>query len=190
MRYSRFRQQMEGITSTPRSSRPNKTPKKSKIGSSKAELLKESVASDPQPVAKQEPRASSYEPAPYIKADPLTQRFSTLADIPDAACHMVPSSHVQSSTAFYPQMTVSPTDLTMYTPAPSFLGPTIGFEHQPSSAHLWIPTKMETEEDGGMCGLFIKVEEAQEQVMETGGSEVEFYEMLAPGLDMAVEPLD
>ncbi|KAF7588790.1 hypothetical protein BBP40_005221 [Aspergillus hancockii] len=190
MRYSRFRQQMEGTTSTPRSSRPKKTSNKAKTSSSKAELLKESISSDPQPVAKQEARASSYEPVPYIKTDPNAPRFHTLADIPSATCHMMQGSPAQPSTVLYPQLTISPADLTRYTAAPSFLGPTIGFEHQPNPTHLWSSVKTEPEDNGGMCDIFIKEEEPLEQASDSKSSGVEFYGMLVPGLDMAMEPLD
>ncbi|KAE8388301.1 hypothetical protein BDV23DRAFT_185521 [Aspergillus alliaceus] len=179
MRYSRFKQQMEGTTSTPRSSRPKKNPSKSKGSPCKADLLKETDPSDPQPVMKQERRASLDELVSYVKADPHPQRLRTLADIP---YHMVPDSPAQSFNPPYTQMAVSPPDLTMYTPTPSFLDPSIGFEHQMSPVHLWASTKIEPEEAGRLRDI-VKVEEQQEQMVNLNGSEVEFC-----GLKMVMEP--
>ncbi|KAB8233472.1 hypothetical protein ETB97_000691 [Aspergillus alliaceus] len=182
MRYSRFKQQMEGTTSTPRSSRPKKSPNKSKKSHCKAELFKETDPSDPQPGMKQERRASLDEIASYIKADPHAQRFHTLADIPGVAYHMLPDSPDQSFTSPYSQMAVSPSDLTMYTPTPSFLDPSIGFKHQTNPGYLWPSTKMEPEEDGRLSDI-VKVEEQQEQEVDSSRSEVEFC-----GLKVVMEP--
>ncbi|KAE8356633.1 hypothetical protein BDV28DRAFT_144958 [Aspergillus coremiiformis] len=190
MRYSRFKQQMEGTTSTPRSSRPKKSPTKSKPGPCKADLLKETDSCDAPPVLKQEPRASSVESVSYIKTDPHAQSLSNLADIPSVTYQMIQDSPVQQFTLLYPQMTVSPADLTMYASAPSYLDPAIMFEHRPNSAHLWPYPKIEPEEDNRLSDIVVKVEEKQEQGAGSSGNEVEFSGMLMSKQKMAMDSKD
>ncbi|KAE8341208.1 hypothetical protein BDV24DRAFT_163635 [Aspergillus arachidicola] len=190
MRYSRFRQQMEGITSTPRTSRTKKSPNRSKLSPCKADLLKEANSPDMKPVLKQEPLASSSEPTSYIKTDPHAQGFPALADIPGVTYHIISDSPARTITPPYAQMMVSPTELTTYSAIPSFLSPTIGFERQPSSAYSWPPTKLEPDEDHRLGDVFIKVEEPQVEVVNTSSSEVEFCGMFAPGLNIAGEHKD
>ncbi|KAB8265661.1 hypothetical protein BDV32DRAFT_144182 [Aspergillus pseudonomiae] len=189
MRYSRFRQQMEGITSTPRA-RTKKGPKGSKIGSCKADLLKEADSSDVKPVLKQEPQASTSEPTSYIKTDPHAQEFPALADIPVATYHIISDSPARTITPLHSQMTVSPNELTTYSMTPSFLSPTIGFEHQLNPAYSWPPTKLEPDEENRLSDVFVKVEEPQVEVVNLSGSEVEYCGLFAPGLKIAEEPKD
>ncbi|KAE8140746.1 hypothetical protein BDV38DRAFT_279720 [Aspergillus pseudotamarii] len=190
MRYSRFRQQMEGITSTPRAARTKKSPNRSKLSPCKADLLKEADSSDMKPVLKQEPRASSSEPTPYIKTDPHGQGFPALTDIPGVTYHIISGSPAQTITPPYSQMTVSPTELTTYSATPSFLSPTLGFEHQPSPAYSWPPIKLEADEDHMLSDVFVKVEEPQVEVVNASCSEVEFCGIFEPGLKIVEEPKD
>ncbi|KAE8381082.1 hypothetical protein BDV26DRAFT_289782 [Aspergillus bertholletiae] len=190
MRYSRFRQQMEGITSTPRACRPKKAPNKSKASPSKVDLLKGADYPDMKPAPKQEPRASSSEPTPFIKTDPHAQSFPDLADIPGVTYHIISDSPDQTLSCTYPQMTVSPTELAAYSVTPSFMGPAIGFEHQPSPAYSWPSTKLEPNEDSQLSNIFVKVEEPQMGVINESSSEVEFCGIFAPGLKLAEEHKD
>ncbi|KAL4889942.1 hypothetical protein BDV59DRAFT_204751 [Aspergillus ambiguus] len=172
MRYSRFRQQMEGVTSTPRSSRPKKTPGKGKTGSSKADMEKDVISSQPQHMIKQEPQIPVQEPNPHVKSDQYDPNF-TLADIP----HVSSQTHVMATSPSHPFITTYPMslpsgDFSMYVPAPSFPGPVIGFERPPAPQHIWAPVKVEPEEGGSIDDVLIKIERPEEQGM-TGGSEVD-----------------
>ncbi|KAL5365388.1 hypothetical protein BJX96DRAFT_179793 [Aspergillus floccosus] len=163
MRYSRFRQQMEGITSTPRSSRPKKTPSKAKVGASKADMEKGSVPVSSQPMVKQEPQMVPHEPKPYLKVDAYCQNFN-LADIP----HVSSQPQVTAGPSSHPFMTPCPPfshasgDLSMYTPSAVFSGPVIGFERPPAPQHIWAPVKSELEEDDSMSDVLIKIEQPQD----------------------------
>ncbi|KAB8216080.1 hypothetical protein BDV33DRAFT_194642 [Aspergillus novoparasiticus] len=142
------------------------------------------------PVLKQKPLASSSEPTSYIKTDPHAQGFPALADIPGVTYHVISGSPTRTITSPYAQMTVAPTELTTYSATPSFLSPTVGFEHQTSSAYSWPPTKLEPEEDHRLGDVFIKVEEPQVEVVNASSSEVEFCGMFVPGLNIAGEHKD
>ncbi|RHZ65672.1 uncharacterized protein CDV56_108201 [Aspergillus thermomutatus] len=144
MRYSRFRQQMEGITSTPRSSRPRKTPAKTGKGfAGKADLQKDKAA--PQPPVKQENAGPAYESNPYIKVDPYGQEVQNLAEIPQASAQVMHSQPVQPQMVPYTPLTVAPGTLTMYAPVPAFpLSPPLAF-HQQSGPSTWAPVKTEPE---------------------------------------------
>ncbi|OJJ43239.1 hypothetical protein ASPZODRAFT_146262 [Penicilliopsis zonata CBS 506.65] len=83
MRYSRFKQQMEGTTSTPRASRPKKT------GSKKGE--KRPISPPPPPPARSNPMAALKQEqtlpqatAPFIKTDPSYTVLPDLSSIPAA----------------------------------------------------------------------------------------------------------
>ncbi|OGM45689.1 hypothetical protein ABOM_005412 [Aspergillus bombycis] len=169
---------------------PKKSSNGSKASSCKADLLKEANPPDINPVLKQEPQASTSEPTAYIKADPHVQGFPTLADIPRATYNIISDSPAQIIAPPYAQMTVSPNELTTYSATQSFLSPTIGFEHQPSPAYSWPPTKLEPDEESRVNGVFVKVEEPQVEVVNLSSSEVEYCGIFAPGLKIAEEPKD
>lgn len=90
MRFSRFKQQMEGTTSTPRAVRPKKSGSKtgSEKGSMKNGLQKIPISPPPSsPNIKQEQSSgAAYDPSqsPYLKTDPYLQNIPTLEDIPQA----------------------------------------------------------------------------------------------------------
>ncbi|KAE8152425.1 hypothetical protein BDV25DRAFT_137874 [Aspergillus avenaceus] len=196
MRYSRFRQQMEGTTSTPRGPRPRKNPKKPKGPSCKADLLQERHSPDPQLTVKHEypVPASFYGPPAYVKTDPHPQEFRRLADIPETSSQT--SSHAVSSVATLPTsqapnayhpMNLAPAGMTLYNPAHSFSGPVIGFERHPMPNHVWAPVKSGLMEEGEISEVYVKIEDAQDQVMGCGSGEVEYYGLFTPGLNMAVD---
>lgn len=89
MRFSRFKQQMEGTTSTPRVARPKKNGSKTTDKDNpKAGLQKEPISPPPSGLGiKQEHETTTaYDPhqSPYIKTDPYMQRIPTLEHIPQA----------------------------------------------------------------------------------------------------------
>ena len=150
MRYSRFRQQMEGTTSTPRGSRPKKVANKGGKGNPKADLQKGSLS--PQPSVKQENGMLAYQSNPMVKHDPYMQRIPDLGDIPYHPHQM--SGHSASSSLSmspYPPLAVAPTELGMQSSmSPYSHGPQIGFERHHASPHPWGPFKMEHPDVTGM----------------------------------------
>ena len=119
MRFSRFKQQMEGTTSTPRAARPKKPG--SKTGSSKGSLkdgLQKTPISPPpsSPNIKREHESgAAYDPgqSPYLKTDPYLQNIPTLEDIPQAEPRTaVERSYMAPQAQFhhlvYPQQSMYP----------------------------------------------------------------------------------
>ncbi|RHZ72353.1 hypothetical protein CDV55_105384 [Aspergillus turcosus] len=168
MRYSRFRQQMEGITSTPRSSRPKKTPAKTGKGlASKADLLKDK--SSPQPPVKQENARPAYESNSYIKVDPYGHEVQNLADIPHVSAQVMHPQPVQPQMVPYTPLTAAPGTLTMYAPVPAFPpSPPLAF-HQQAGPSTWAPIKTEPESEpepeagSNVNDAPVKVEPLQEE---------------------------
>ncbi|KAJ5623928.1 hypothetical protein N7510_000237 [Penicillium lagena] len=84
MRYSRFRQQMEGTTGA-RAAKVKKSAKRYPKGDLKAQMLNDTPPPPPPPTSgifmKQEP----LQPAPFVKWDPLAPNMPTLSDIPRAS---------------------------------------------------------------------------------------------------------
>lgn len=168
MRYSRFRQQMEGTTSTPRTSRPKKTPTKAGKGAtSKTDLLKK--VSSPQPPVKQENPGPAYQPSSYIKSDPYSQEILNLANIPHVSTQMMTSQPVQPQMVPYPPLTMAPGALTMYAPVPTFPpSPPLAYHQQPG-LNTWAPIKAEPQSQPGspagnkVIDVPVKAEPAQEQ---------------------------
>ncbi|THC94574.1 hypothetical protein EYZ11_005934 [Aspergillus tanneri] len=188
MRYSRFRQQMEGITSTPRAPRPKKTANKSKDSSWKMDTHKdtEPTASQPKPEVKQEPRIAPYSSDPYIKADPSMQRIPTLAEIPHfSSPMMIPNQPRPPSSAFpYSSSTVAPVELSKYSPAQSFPGRSpLEYENCPASQPAWSPIKTEPRDQMGVGDVLFKVEQPEEQVVAAQGNEVEYQGTNVAGVD-------
>lgn len=174
MRFSRFKQQMEGTTSTPRVSKPKKHSKSHPDKTNpKADSQKAPISPPPAPVKQETP----YDPhqSPYIKTDPepYLQKIPTLEDISPVQTPMEtsPMYHPQNPPQcppqhrlpqiqhfpftpyhypqYHPQMTVAPADLTMHAPVSSFASPVpVGFE-MPSTGHpVWAPVKREPETGG------------------------------------------
>ncbi|KAH8431920.1 uncharacterized protein LDX57_009569 [Aspergillus melleus] len=176
MRYSRFRQQMEGITSTPRAPRTKKAPNKSKAGSCKADVHPEADIAQPKSEVKQDPGLLLYQSNPFIKDDPYGQRIPSLADIPQATSHqMLPNTSLQMPTIPYPSVTVAPSDLGMYASPPGFPNLTpMEYGQHPSPRHLWAPVKAEPEYRGEVDSLFVKVEKTEETGISAQCDEVEY----------------
>lgn len=168
MRYSRFRQQMEGITSTPRSSRPKKTPAKTGKGlASKSDLQKDKGS--PQPPVKQENARPAYESNSYIKVDPYGHEVQNLADIPHVSAQVMHPRPLQPQMVPYTPLTAAPGTLTMYAPVPAFPpSPPLAF-HQQAGPNTWAPIKtepeLEPEPEAGskLNDAPIKVEPPQEE---------------------------
>lgn len=174
MRFSRFKQQMEGTTSTPRASKPKKH-SKSQLDKTnpKADLVKTPISPPPAPVKQETP----YDPqqSPYIKTDPdpYLQKIPTLENISPVQTPMeappmyhppypaqYPPQHRLPQVQhfpftpyhyprYHPQMTVAPADLAMHAPVSSFASQTpVGFDI-PSTGHpVWAPVKREPETVG------------------------------------------
>ncbi|KKK18712.1 hypothetical protein ARAM_001217 [Aspergillus rambellii] len=165
MRYSRFRQQMEGITSTPRSSRTKKAATKStKAGASagKGEMQKE-ISPPPTQMVKQESGMGNIcQPSPYIKTEPYSLPIRSMADIPHIGSLAAPNPHSQQSGSSYPQITTLHADMVPYTPIATFQEPSAGYQHASSSRMAWTPIKNEpqpdTHEHGGMGNVLLKME--------------------------------
>ncbi|OJJ86778.1 uncharacterized protein ASPGLDRAFT_23930 [Aspergillus glaucus CBS 516.65] len=184
MRFSRFKQQMEGLTSTPRASKPKKTTKTGSEKGSKPGLEKGVVSPPPAPPVKQETGTeTAYDPgqSPYIKteSEPHLQRIPTLEDpsVPTTLYtrplqpyrpqqqfyqQQYPSYAYSPYTTYnpYPPITVAPTDLTMSASMSPFSSPmSIGFEMPSSASSSW--TVKSEGEDGG-SNEPVKLEERQE----------------------------
>lgn len=162
MRFSRFKQQMEGVTSTPRASKPKKTTRTGSEKGSKPGLEKGVVSPPPAPPVKQETGTeTAYDPgqSPYIKteSEPYLQRIPTLEDpsMP-STLYTRPLQPYRPQQQFYRQqypsyayspyttytpyspMTVAPPDLTMSASMSQFSSPTsIGFEVPSSVSSVW-----------------------------------------------------
>ena len=184
MRFSRFKQQMEGLTSTPRASKPKKTTKTGSETGSKPGLEKGVVSPPPAPPVKQETGTeTAYDPgqSPYIKteSEPHLQRIPTLEDpsVP-TTLYTRPLQPYRPQQQFYQQqypsyayspyttynpyspITVAPTDLTMSASMSPFSSPmSIGFEMPSSASSSW--TVKSEGEDGG-SNEPVKLEERQE----------------------------
>ncbi|KAK9590635.1 hypothetical protein V6Z92_003731 [Aspergillus fumigatus] len=168
MRYSRFRQQMEGISSTPRASRPRKTPTKTGKGfASKADMLKDKGS--PKPPVKQENAGPAYESNPYIKVDPYGHEVQNLADIPHVSTQVMHPQPIQPQIVPYTPLTAAPGTLTMYAPVPAFPPSTPVTFHQQTGPSTWAPIKTEPEhepelEAGGKANdVLVKVELPQKE---------------------------
>lgn len=190
MRFSRFKQQMEGITSTPRASKPKKTTKtSSNKGVNKPGLEIGVVSPPPAPPVKQEMGTgteTAYDPgqSPYIKteAEPYLQRIPTLEDasVPSMLYTRPlqafrPQQQFYSSASQYPSyayspystytpyspMTVAPTDLSMSTKISPFSSPiSIGFEMPSSASSVWT---VKDEGEDGESNEPVKLEGGQEK---------------------------
>ena len=184
MRYSRFRQQMEGIASKPREPRAKKTTNKSKNGSCKADTPLEENVVQPKSEMKQEPGLLLYQSSPFIKADPYGQRLSSLAEIPQATTQMLPTTSLQMSAIPYSPVTVAPSDLRMYAPTADFLGPSpMEYGQHPSPRHVWTPVKAEPEDHGEVDDVLVKVEKTDEAGIPSQRDEVEYQGTAVVGMD-------
>ncbi|KAL2001442.1 hypothetical protein VTN02DRAFT_1758 [Thermoascus thermophilus] len=174
MRFSRFRQHMEGIQSTPRA---KKTTSKSEKGEAngkadgkangKADSLKPSkrtAAADiegPPPIKKEraDPVGLSNVDI-FVKSEPGPE--PGLSAVPPAVTlQMTPFAPVPQGLSLgdhYPLMTVAPSDLTLQRPvAPSFS--TCFHTPQIKPEPMWTPVKMEPKDD--RCDIFVKMEPAE-----------------------------
>ncbi|RAL02427.1 uncharacterized protein BO80DRAFT_443737 [Aspergillus ibericus CBS 121593] len=178
MRYSRFKQQMEGIAPTPRSARAKKPTKKAaKTSPTKAELAREpvspqSASPQPRPTLKQEPDYLPYGLGSQIKAEAHTQTMPRLEDIPLAAPSPMESPHVnmmpnwgnitiaapptRDGMPYYP-MNFAPGDPYYYSP----MNMVAGLLNEPG-ALSWEPFKSEPVEEDGTIDKAIKEEQQPE----------------------------
>lgn len=171
MRFSRFKQQMEGTTSTPRASKPKKSTKAgSEKGSSKPGLETGPVVPPAPPVKQETGTETTYDPtqSPYIKTETEAyQKIPTLEEEPLSSQypslrpaqqyrpqHSYPQIQYQpyaySYTSYtpYSPMTVAPTDLNMYA-STSPLSSAMSLGYDLSAAPVWTPVKHEGENGGG-----------------------------------------
>lgn len=130
MRYSRFRQQMEG-TMGARAAKVKKSSKKDPKGDLKAQMLSDTLPQPPPPptsgiFTKQEP----LQPAPFVKWDPFAPGIPTLSEIPRASSS--PSDDYSASPP--PGMYYFPSSMP-YSMAPAM--PSMS-----SAAHSTIPLNM------------------------------------------------
>ncbi|XHF98352.1 hypothetical protein AWENTII_001906 [Aspergillus wentii] len=167
MRFSRFKQQMEGTTSTPRASRPKKSSNANKgekgSASSKSDFQKGTTASSsssPQPIVKQEPGVLPYDPANgHIKPDPYMQKLPDLADIPHATTSQMMPAHTVPSGMPYPSLTVAPGDL-MHSPVPSMASST-STSTSYGLPHVWGGVKFEPQDADRLNDGTVKMEMPQ-----------------------------
>lgn len=161
MRYSRFKQQMEGTTSTPRGSRAKKNAKGEKGANAKGEMKQDAthptLKLEPDVMVKQE-HGMYPSHQPMMKNDPYGGNIPNLADIPLASQSMMSAHSVPPPMGPYSSMTVAPVDLTMQSSLPQFLPPSASFERHPSTRHAWTPVKAEQEEAGELGDVLVKVE--------------------------------
>lgn len=185
MRYSRFRQQMEGIASTPRSSRPRKTSSKPKT-TGKASAVEDTAPCQPQPVVKQESQTPNREADFFIKADPYAQGYLNLADIPlyssQSQTHPGPS---EPSTATCPS-TSNPGHFSMFSHAPSFGDPTVAYDRA-GTQHVWTPVKTEPGTRDEMNDIFIKSDPSMEQEAGAGDNKMDLNSLAAESRVSKVE---
>lgn len=127
MRFSRFRQHMEGIPTNPRGPRQPKKPKTEKAAAqSKKQLFDEQKSENDVPQVKPEPEPTI---KPEFPVDPLMNSSNHLA----SSGLYVPSD--------YPMPTVAPADLTLRCPAPP---QPIGYAAPPVGQHMdMVPVKTE-----------------------------------------------
>ncbi|KAL1968683.1 hypothetical protein VTN77DRAFT_1509 [Rasamsonia byssochlamydoides] len=188
MRFSRFRQHMEGIPTVPRTSRPKKPtkPESSKLG----KLGKANLSTDTNPrkrpapaeFIKEEPREPSLQESPFVKREPGPD--PTLSTLPPtmSPSGLVPASGNSLSIAPsdpYPMLTVAPADLTLNQHFPDYSQPqypSIPSLHPPVSINMnpfgstfparpqpmWAPIKMEPHDGGSLDDIFVKVEPSLE----------------------------
>ncbi|KAJ9405895.1 hypothetical protein DTO045G8_6406 [Paecilomyces variotii] len=161
MRFSRFKQHMEGIPTNPRNPRPKKTPnKKPAKGGLKGGSGKETTPPQIQP-KEEHPDGPFNLSNPYnVKSEPAPE--SALSLVPPAMSSIAPATAPMQAAASqnvsYPFLTVAPADLTLHHPVPthpSNLHPQSHFYH---GQHLWAPVKTEQQDDVRMSDVFVKVE--------------------------------
>lgn len=171
MRYSRFRQQMEGTTSTPRGSRPKKNAGKcDKGGGNPKAGLKQDPGSSP-PAVKREIAENGvvvkqenglFAPQnSMLKHEPYSQDVPNLADIP-LAQPLMPAHSLPSSTVPYPQMSLAPVDLSMQSTLSPFPASPHARLERHNSHHVWAPVRMEQEE-AGLGDVLVKVERPEDR---------------------------
>lgn len=175
MRYSRFRQQMEGTTSTPRGSRPRKNISKCDKGGNPKGGLKGDPGS-PQPVVKQDngtmvkledgmmvkqEAGFVHSQQPMPKTDPYSPNVPNLADIPLAPQPMIPAHSLPPSMMPYPRMTMEPVEFGMQPSLIPFSSSLhAGFERQ-NSPHVWAPVKTEQEDASRLGDVLVKEEKPE-----------------------------
>ncbi|KAL1984475.1 hypothetical protein VTN96DRAFT_9074 [Rasamsonia emersonii] len=118
MRFSRFRQHMEGIPTVPRAQRPKKpTKESSKLGKfAKGDLSeKENPKKRPAPdFIKEEQREPSLQMSPLVKREPGPDPMLSTLPTAMSPSGLVPASGNSLSTAPpYPLLTVAPADLAL-----------------------------------------------------------------------------
>ncbi|KAL2821773.1 hypothetical protein BDW59DRAFT_164111 [Aspergillus cavernicola] len=173
MRYHRFRNQMEGITSKPRKKDATSKPPKTATDLCREDAPKE-TSPQPSQIVKHEPHpggssSSSESNNPYIKADPYAQPIRSLADIPPhMASQFAPGRehHYQPSAGPYAHMAMSP-EMAMYSPRPIYPPVSLGFQHAYGPPVAWTPVKVEpkveieSKEDVKIEGTPVKEEMAE-----------------------------
>lgn len=182
MRYSRFRQQMEGTTGS-RGSRAKKNPKKGQKGDAKSEMQKGNPAPSPMVFPKQEVINPSFQSNHFIK-------WESYPEFPDVSPYMIPEhsflsyapQFMPTSMAFpmappmLPQMSssVTPSELSTVSPHPANemhpangnlhlqrpqgSAPATESESQPLSCTDEVPVKTEKEKKGETDDVIIKLE--------------------------------
>ncbi|KAL3485419.1 hypothetical protein BJX62DRAFT_242985 [Aspergillus germanicus] len=181
MRYHRFKNQMEGTTSTPRKRAANKT-SKATTGSSKGCYQKD-ISPSPMQMIKTERPTSPCEMKPYIKTetDQYPQHVPNLADIPQhvSSPRTMPMSMSMSMQAAshacgsplpapmpYRRMDLVP-ELAMYGPSsmptmPMHAPIAMGYAQGRCSPVAWTPVKIEEEDNiFGKQGMDVDAEKEE-----------------------------
>ena len=207
MRYSRFRQQMEGILPTPRPSRAKKVPKRAtKASPAKAGVKRESASPQPdsplpRSPTKQEPGYPPYGSTSHIKTEAHTQTTPSLGNIPLAAPSVTEStSHIsmmptvgnitiaappaRDGMPYYPA-SFSPGEPALYSPLNMVTG-VLGESYDPRLLHHtlnWEPYKSEPVTEVSTINKVVKEEHQQEVKAE---SQEEVREAVEGAIEEAV----
>ncbi|KAL1864826.1 hypothetical protein Plec18167_009620 [Paecilomyces lecythidis] len=160
MRYSRFKQHMEGVPTNPRNPRPKKaSSKKPGKGGSKAGCGKEAL-SPIRPKEEHQDVAFNMSTTPNVKNEPGPE--SALSLVPPAISSMAHTASPMQGTVptniQYPFLTVAPADLTLQHPMPTHPATFHPQPHFYRGQHLWNPVKTEQQEDVCMGNVFVKAE--------------------------------
>ncbi|KAL2004822.1 hypothetical protein VTN00DRAFT_3095 [Thermoascus crustaceus] len=173
MRFSRFRQHMEGIQSTPR---PKRTTNKSEKGEANGKAHGKAIGKTDNLKSNKRPAAAEIECPPikkergdtvgpsnvniFVKNEPVPE--PGLSAVPPAlTMQMAPIAPVQQGPSpgdHYPLMTVAPSELTIQRPVAPSLS-TCFYTPHIKPEPMWTPVKMEPKDE--RCDIFVKMEPAE-----------------------------
>lgn len=166
MRYSRFRQHIEGIQAVPRAPRVKKSnTSKSEKGSAKADSKK--LLADNEPLKEEDdPRISPFDTpfgTPFGTPSPSRFLKTENGEEPLLPFSMMPT--LSSQPGSYPYITVAPSDLSLQLPPLGLCEPgplTPQPMHHGTPRQVWAPVKLENDNGYG-DDVWVKVEPRLDQ---------------------------